>query len=170
MHNICTICTRYAHKYESTYIQYIHIHTIWIDLCVCMCMYLQKYTYTYSDSYIPNTYVQNFACICMYGMYVHVYACICMHEPTSKYACCQQQQMNSSEIPLREPEKQQTQTAKDVRELNNIHNWIWSPDFTVVPIPVPRQLESLRLCPILTEDSDNSRLTRRAHIWKVALL
>jgi hypothetical protein len=109
MHNICTICTRYAHKYESTYIQYIHIHTIWIDLCVCMCMYLQKYTYTYSDSYIPNTYVQNFACICMYGMYVHVYACICMHEPTSKYACCQQQQMNSSEIPLREPEKQYTQ-------------------------------------------------------------
>ena len=87
-------------------------------------MYLQMYTYTYSDSYIPNTYVQNFACICMYGMYVHVYACICMHEPTSKYACCQQQQMNSSEIPLREPEKQQTQTAKDVRELNNIHNWI----------------------------------------------
>jgi hypothetical protein len=120
MHDMHKICT----KYESTYIQYIHIHTIWIDLCVCMCMYLQMYTYTYSDSYIPNTYVQNFACICMYGMYVHVYACICMHEPTSKYACCQQQQMNSSEIPLREPEKQQTQTAKDVRELNNIHNWI----------------------------------------------
>ncbi len=104
-------------------------------------------------SYIPNTYMQNFACICMYGMYVHVYACICMYEP--KYACCQQQQMNSSEIPRGEPEpeKQQTQTAKDVRELNNIHNWIWSPDFTVVPIPVPHQLasESLRLCPILTE-------------------
>ena len=88
MHDMHKICT----QYENTYIQYIHIHTIWIDLCVCMCMYLKKYTYTYSNSYIPNTYVQNFACICMYGMYVHVYACICMHEPTSKYACCQPEQ------------------------------------------------------------------------------
>ncbi len=99
----------------------------------------------------------------MYGMYLHVYACICMYEP--KYACCQQQQMISSEIPLRE--KQQTRTAKDVRELNNIHNWIWnrSPDFTVVPIPVPRQLESYKLCPILREDSDrdNSREQPASH-------
>ncbi len=35
--------------------------------------------------------MQNFACICMYGMYLHVYACICKYEP--KYACCQQQRM-----------------------------------------------------------------------------
>ncbi len=102
----------------------------------------------------------------MYRMYLHVYACICMYEP--KCACCQQQQMNSSEIPRREKHWQQTRTvtAKDVLELNNIHNWIWSPYFTVVPIPVPRQLasESLRLCPILTEYSlaDNRRLTWRA--------
>ena len=121
MHDMHKICT----KNESTYIQYIHIHTTYGLTPPYICMYAvciaKLYIHIY-HSYIPNTYVQNFACICMYGMYVHVYACICMYEP--KYACCQQQQMNSSEIPLREPEKQQTQTAKDVRELNNIHNWI----------------------------------------------
>jgi hypothetical protein len=123
MHDMHKICT----KNESTYIQYIHIHTTYGLTPPYMCMYAvciaKVYIHIY-HSYIPNTYVQNFVCICMYGMYLHVYACICMHEPTSKYACCQQQQMNSSEIPRREPEKQQTQTAKDVRELNNIHNWI----------------------------------------------
>ena len=59
-----------------------------------MCMYAvciaKVYIHIY-HSYIPNTYVQNFACICMYGMYLHVYAYICMHVPKS--ACCQQQQM-----------------------------------------------------------------------------
>ncbi len=58
------------------------------------------------------------------------------------------------------PRRRKRQTAEDVRDRNNIHNWIWSPDsdFTVVPFPVSRQFESL--CPILTEE--NSR-TRRAY-------
>jgi hypothetical protein len=105
MHNICMICTRYAQKMKAhTYNTYTYIpHMDWPPLYMCMyavCI-AKVYIHIY-HSYIPNTvtYVQNFACICMYGMYLPVYACICMYEP--KYACCQQQQMNSSEIPSTE--------------------------------------------------------------------
>ncbi len=89
MHNICTICTRHAQDIKA-HICNAYTYIPHMDWPPCyMCMYavcIAKYS-----THIPNTYVQNFACICMYGMFLHVYACICMSVP--KYACCRQQRM-----------------------------------------------------------------------------
>jgi hypothetical protein len=79
MHNICTICTRYAQKMKAhTYNTYTYLPHMDCSpfICGCMLYVLQKYTYTY----ITHTYQIHMCKI------LHVsacMACMCMYMPVS---------------------------------------------------------------------------------------
>ncbi len=85
-YNMHNICTRYAQDIKAnTYNTYTYIH-IWIEISkygCFMCMYAVciAWSYIHIQHSLPNTYIRNIACICIYGLYLHVYACICMYVP-----------------------------------------------------------------------------------------